>query len=111
MAASFEVSETDHMVADLAAGSARCEFVRYKFITQVTDEPIGDPIKLDDRFQSEMMDAFEYPHRLFFRFEFRRHDQFAVCDLFVLRRYSPSASVNLTIKLVGVDQRSGLETL
>ena len=71
MASSFEVSEADHMVADLKTGSTGCEFVLYKFVPQVTDKPFRDPIEVDDRFQSEMMIAFEHPHRLFFRFEFR----------------------------------------
>jgi len=57
MAPSFEVSEADHVVADLKTGPARCEFVLYKFVPQVTDKPFGDPIEVDDRFQSEMMVA------------------------------------------------------
>lgn len=111
VASSFEIEEFDHVVANLKDGPACFQFFLLALVPQVTNKLVGDPIQMHDRFQSKVVIAFEHFHRLFFRFEFRRHGQLAVCDLFVPRRRTPSLSVDLAIKIVGVDERARFEQL
>ena len=77
----------------------------------MADKRFGDPIEVDHRFQSKVMIAFEYVHRLFFRFELCSHYQLAVADLPVFLQSPPAFYIVFPVEIVRVDERSTVKQL
>jgi len=105
----FQDPENNHVMADLKGGPARGELRLFPFVSQVTDEFFRDLVEMPHRFQSEMMIALQLFHRLLTICELRPDDQLSVLDFRALG--SPALPVQFPVKVVGVDQLSGLEQL
>ncbi len=90
-------------------GPAWGDFLLFALVAKVTNKLFRDFVEVPYWFQTEMMIAFELLHRFFPVRKLRSDDQLTVLDLRALG--SPVLSVQLPVKVVGVDQCSGLEQL
>ncbi len=95
-------------MSNLKRGSTRRKSRLRKFIAQVTDEFLRNPVKMGHGLKPEMMITLQNLDRLLFGFKKRSNDQFAILQLLALG-CSPIFPVQFPIEIIGVDQFAALE--